>query len=307
MFNELVAIEETLLNRAAVDKLSLLAREVKMYHDSPRDDQETIRRIGDADGVLVSFRTPIGKAVLDACPNIRYIGMCCTLYDEKCCNVDVAEARRKGITVWGVRDYGDEGVVEYAISELVRFLHGFGDRQWRKDKYELTRQRIGIIGLGRTGRMLADAFRFLGAEVGYYSRSRKPEAEAAGIVYYPLHDLLYYADIVLTCLPRNTYLLGKEEFRILGDGKILMNTSIGATFDVPALCEWLESNQKSFYFCDETGMGTLAEKLTSCPNVIYTPVVAGKSIQSVERLSEKALANIERYMLENKMIFGDRN
>ena len=298
MFDRLVAIEDTLLNEDAIGRLVSYAREVKMYDDSPRDDYETIRRIGDADGVLVSFRTPIGKAVLDACPNIRYIGMCCTLYDEKCCNVDLVEARRKGVTVWGVRDYGDEGVVEYAISELVRFLHGFGNRQWRPDKYELTRQRIGIIGLGRTGRMLADAFRFLGAEVGYFSRSRKPEAEKVGIAYYSLHDLLHYADIILTCLPRNTFLLGEEEFRIIGNGKILMNTSIGATFDVPALRGWLEENPGSFYFCDGTGMGTLAGELTSYPNVIYTPVIAGKSIQSVERLSRKALANIERYLFE---------
>jgi 2-oxoglutarate ferredoxin oxidoreductase subunit gamma len=51
--------------------------------------------------------------VLDACPNIRYIGMCCTLYNPESSNVDVIEARKRGITVLGVKDYGDEGVVEY--------------------------------------------------------------------------------------------------------------------------------------------------------------------------------------------------
>ena len=277
MFNKLVAIEDTLLNRAAIDKLSSYAKEVNLYYEQPESDEEVIRRIGDADAVLVSFKTPIRKTVLDACPNIRYIGMCCTLYSPDCCNVDVRTAWEKGITVTGVKDYGDEGVVEYAISELVRFLHGFGERQWKPEKLELTRQRIGVIGLGKTGRMLADAFRFLGAEVSYYSRSRKPEAEEAGIAYYPLHHLLQHADILLTCLPRNTYLLGEEEFRLMGNGKILMNPD-------------------SFYFCDGTGMGTLAETLTPHPNVVYTPVVAGKSVQSIERLSQKALANIEQFL-----------
>lgn len=296
MFQKLVAIEDTLLSAEALKKLSDYAVQVELYNERPVDDAEIIRRIGDADAVLVSFKSPIRKCVLDACPNIRYIGMCCTLYDEKACNVDVVEARRKGITVVGVKDYGDEGVVEYAISELVRFLHGFGDRQWKADKYELTRQRLGIIGLGRTGRMLADAFRFLGAEVGYYSRTRKPDAEAAGITYYPLHDLLRQSDIVCACLPRNTFLLGEEEFRLMGNNRILMNTSIGATFDVAALKAWLKSNDNSFYFCDGTGMGTLADELAGCPQVMYTPVVAGKSIQSVGRLSQKALANIETYL-----------
>lgn len=296
MFNKLVAIEDTLLNRAAIDKLSSYAKEVNLYYEQPESDEEVIRRIGDADAVLVSFKTPIRKTVLDACPNIRYIGMCCTLYSPDCCNVDVRTAWEKGITVTGVKDYGDEGVVEYAISELVRFLHGFGERQWKPEKLELTRQRIGVIGLGKTGRMLADAFRFLGAEVSYYSRSRKPEAEEAGIAYYPLYQLLQHADILLTCLPRNTYLLGEEEFRLMGNGKILMNTSIGATFDVAALQAWLQQNPDSFYFCDGTGMGTLAETLTPHPNVVYTPVVAGKSVQSIERLSQKALANIEQFL-----------
>ena len=295
MFKKLVAVEDTLLSGEALKKLSSYAGRVELYYERPADDAETARRIGDADAVLVSFKTPISKQVLEACPNIRYIGMCCTLY-EQACNVDLQEARRRGITVLGVRDYGDEGVVEYAISELVRFLHGFGDRQWKTDKYELTRLRIGVIGLGRTGRMLADAFRFLGAEVGYYSRSRKADAEAEGIGYYPLHDLLGRSDIVCTCVPRNTCLLGEDEFRIMGNNRILMNTSIGPTFDVEALKAWLRANDNSFYFCDGTGMGTLAGELAPLLNVMYTPVVAGSSAQSRERLSQKALANIEAYL-----------
>lgn len=61
---------------------------------------------------------------MTGCPNLRYIGMCCSLYEEKSANVDIAAAREKGIVVTGVKDYGDEGVVEYVISELVRYLHG---------------------------------------------------------------------------------------------------------------------------------------------------------------------------------------
>lgn len=82
----------------------------------------------------------------------------------------------------------------------------------------------------------------------------------------------------------------------MGDNRILMNTSIGATFDVPALKDWLHENRNSYYFCDGTGMGTLTDELASCERVMYTPVVAGKSVQSVERLSTKALANIETYL-----------
>ena len=300
MFEKLVAVEDTLISEKARRQLAEYAKEVRLFDTLPENEEEVIRRIGNADGVLVSFKTQITQTVLAACPNIRYIGMCCTLYEASSCNVNLAEAHKRGITVTGVKDYGDEGVVEYVISELVRFMHGFGSRQWKTERYELTRQRIGIIGLGKTGSMLADAFRFFGAEVHYHSRSRKPQAECKGIRYLPLHELLQTCDIVLTCLPRNTYLLGEKEFRTFGNGKILMNTSIGATFDVTALKEWLLANPESFYFCDGTGMGTLADELGSLKNVIYTPVVAGKSAQSTERLSAKALANIEKFLKEEK-------
>ena len=279
-FRKIVAIEDVLINEEAVKELHTLADEVEMHYDAPADDAEIIRRIGTADAVLVSFRTRISRNVIESCPGIRYIGA----------------ARQHGITVLGVKDYGDEGVVEYAVSELVRFLHGFGDRQWKPERRELTRQKVGIIGLGKTGGMLADAFRFFGAEVCYFSRTRKQAAEQSGIKYLPLHELLGHCDIIITCLPRNTCLLGKEEFDIMGDGKILMNTSIGPTFDVAALKEWLGANSGSWYFCDGTGMGTIEDELSTVRNVAYTPVVAGKSIQSTGRLSRKALDNIRTFL-----------
>ena len=65
--------------------------------------------------------------------------------------------------------------------------------------------------------MIADALRFLGAEVYYFSRTRKPDAEAAGIAYLPLRELLPEVDILCTCLPRNTILLGADEFRLFGN------------------------------------------------------------------------------------------
>ena len=98
MFKKLVAIENTLLHEDALKKLSDYAACVELHDERAADEDELIRRIGDADAVLVSFKTTISKTVLDACPNIRYIGMCCTLY-EQACNVDLTEARKLGITV----------------------------------------------------------------------------------------------------------------------------------------------------------------------------------------------------------------
>lgn len=295
-FGKIVVVDPTGLNAWACKRLMDLGQKIVFYEDIPQSEEEIIARIGDADCVLVSYNTQIRRKVIETCPNIRYIGMCCTLYSEASANVDIAAARERGITVLGIRDYGDEGVVEYVISELVRLLHGFGDKQWKSGVYELGGQKVGIIGLGRTGRMVADALRFLGAEVSYYSRTRKPEAEDAGVTYRSLHDLLREVDIVCTCLPRNTILLGAEEFRIFGNQKILINTSVGVTFRIEDLLGWLGEDTHNFYLCDGVGIGSYADRLTQYDNVLYTPKVSGHSVQCMERLSRKVLDNIEVFI-----------
>ena len=144
--------------------------------------------------------------------------------------------------------------------------------------------------------MVADALKFFGAEVSYFSRHRKADADNAGFVYMPLDELLNKNEIICTCIPRNNYLLGKREFSILGNNKIVVNTSVGPTFDVAAMKDWLNESPDNYYLCDATGMGNVYEELKSCSNLLYTPYISGKSIQSVERLSQKALANIESYL-----------
>ena len=119
MFEKLVAIEPVSLIPSAEEELHRYAKEVVLYRDVPGSDDEMVRRIGDADAVLLSYTSRMGKEVIAQCPNIRYIGMCCSLYSEESANVDIAYARTRGIQVLGIRDYGDRGVVQ--------LLPGFGN------------------------------------------------------------------------------------------------------------------------------------------------------------------------------------
>ena len=75
---------------------------------------------------------------------------------------------------------------------------------YNKDVYK----RQGIIGLGVSGKMIADALQFMGADIAYYSRTRKPDAEAVGMAYKPLAQLLTESEVVFTCLNKNVLLLG---------------------------------------------------------------------------------------------------
>ncbi|MBT9775132.1 dihydrofolate reductase [Clostridium sp. MCC353] len=299
-FKKLVAIEPVSLVPWGEEELKQYADEIVMFDDVPAGDDEIVRRIGDADGVLLSYTSKINQYIFEHCPNIRYVGMCCSLYSEESANVDIAYARTKGITVLGIRDYGDRGVVEYVLYQLVRMLHGYDFPMWSDQPIELTDLKVGILGMGVTGGMIADALQFMGSEVSYYSRTRKPEKENQGIGYKPLHDLLKDSQVVFACLNKNVILLHEEEFNLLGNRKILFNTSIGPAFDLDALKKWLESPD-NYFCCDTEGaIGDPEGILVSQPNVVCVKMSAGRTKQAFELLSRKVLDNIRSYLV-NKL------
>ena len=76
-FQKLVAIEPVSLIPSAQEELKQYADQVILYEDIPADEEEIVRRIGDAEAVLVSYTSQIRRQVIEQCPNIRYIGMCC--------------------------------------------------------------------------------------------------------------------------------------------------------------------------------------------------------------------------------------
>ncbi|MHC1761294.1 MAG: D-isomer specific 2-hydroxyacid dehydrogenase family protein [Negativicutes bacterium] len=296
MLKKLVVIEPVNLVPSALRKLHEYANEVVLFNDVPSDDAEIIRRIGDADAVLLSYTSRIEEKVLAACPNIRYIGMCCSLYSEASANVDIRAARARNITVYGVRDYGDQGVVEYVTSELIRYLHGFGDKQWQEQPIELTDLKVGIVGLGASGQLIAAGLQALGADLYYFSRIRKPEQEDKNIKYLPLKELLNTVEVVCTCLNKNVILFTEEQFEWLGNHKIMFNTSIGPSHEIAALVKWLGHGDNEF-FCDTAaGFGDAAPQLLASPHVNCMNRSSGLTKQAIERLSEKVLKNIATFL-----------
>ncbi len=294
MFQKLAAIEPVSLVPWGEEELRRYAREVVQYGDVPSDDGEILRRIGDADAVLLSYTSRLEGAVIEQCPNLKYIGMCCSLYSRESANVDIACAERRGITVTGIRDYGDRGVVEYVLCELVRLLHGYGRPMWKEVPEEITGLKVGMVGMGVSGGMVAEALRFLGAEVSYFCRGPKEKYEAQGMRFTPLRELLESSQAVFCCLNKNVLLLGPEEFDALGTGKILFNTSIGPAFRPEDLRAWLEKGGNVFA-CDT--LGALGDpELERRADVFCADASAGRTRQAFELLTRKVLDNIKEYL-----------
>lgn len=299
-FKKLVALEPLNLIPSAEESLHSFAENVIIYNDRPANIEEIVARIGDADAVLVSYTTTLGRESLEQCSHLRYIGMCCSLYSPESANVDIPFANSRGITVTGIRDYGDEGVVEYVVSELIRCLHGFGNNKdgtprkpWREIPREITGLKVGIIGLGKSGGMIADALQFFGAEISYFSRTRKAEQEKKGFKFFPLNELLEHNEVLITCLNKNTVLLNEAEFKHLGTRKILFNTGLSPAWEEEPFVKWLSKD--NLVYCDTVGaLGS--EKLVDHPDVVCMEVSSGRTQQAFIRLSEKVLDNITHYL-----------
>lgn len=296
MFNKLVIIEPINMLDIHKSKLKDVAYEVIEFSDIPINDEEIIKRIGDADAVLLSYTSSINAYVLANVKNVKYIGMCCSLYSPESSNVDITKANELGIVVKGIRDYGDAGVAEYVIHELVEFLQGYKELRWDNIGHEITNLKCGVVGLGTSGTLIAETLKFFNAEVSYYSRTRKKDKEEEiGLIYKELNTLCQESEAIFLALNKNVFLLQKEQFDLMTGKKILFNTSIGPGFDTSALKEWLR-DKNHFFFGD-----TLA---TAGDNTIWDLDNAftinrssgGKTYQAYVRLGEKVLDNIYKFL-----------
>lgn len=277
-----------------VEQLSELP--ISIHFDYPSSDAEIINRIGDADCVLVSWHTKITEGILRASKQLKFVGMCCSLYDENSANVDIRAARELGIEVKGVRDYGDEGTLEFIFSQLVFLFQGLGQHKWRNEPTELKNKSIGIIGLGTLGLMVAKTAIHFGMHVYYYSRSRKFDLESLGISYLPLNELMQTCNIITTHLPKNTFLLNQEAFEKKKENSILINTSLGLTFEKEPFLKWLIRDPTSFAIFDGAAVGKYAGEFSNYKNIILTSHSSGFTVEAKKRLSQKVVQNMKNFL-----------
>ena len=278
----------------AEEKLNDYASEIVHYDRLPENEDELVAMIGDSDAILVRNQPLVPASVLSRCSMLKYVGMCCSLYSKESANVDIDYAEKHGITVYGIRDYGDKGVTEFVIYALVRILHGYDWPLWREKPKEITGLKIGFVGFGTSGQMTARLLKAMGAEISYFARSAKPECEKEGMHFKPLSSLLEESEVVITCLNKGVILLDEEMFRHLGSGKIMINTSIGPASDMGALERWILDDRNVFVSDTAGGVGDIYPKVKDRRNVLCPDVSAGMTIEAYDLMSKKVLDNIEK-------------
>ena len=298
MFEKIVIVEPVLLTDEGRARLSDYARRVVAYDTYCRDDAETVERIGDADCILVSYRTAISGRVLENCPRLRFIALCCSYYGPRYAKVDTVRAAELGIDFAALRGHGDNGVVEYTLSQVIDLLQGTGPRRWREQPYDLTGVRVGILGLGELGLKTARAFMALGAPVWYYSRTRKQELESDDLRYLPLEELLATVDVLSVHLNRDVCLLDGKTLPLFSPNRILVNTAVGCCCEPRALRQWLE-RPDNFYIFDKVSLSPETEALRDLPNVVYTDHITGDTLQCLQRATGQILNNLDRFLRQH--------
>jgi hypothetical protein len=233
--------------------------------------------------------------VLSQCQSLRYIGLCASKYSNlDAANVDIKAARRRGITVTAIGQYGDEATAEFIFCTLLNLCRGFEKVQWQYMPCELHGKRLGIIGMGAMGEQVLRLARGFGMEVGYFSRARKPECELSGATYMSKLELLRSSDIVSLHVPKGTRILSARSFGEMRANAVLVNTCLGMVFTPEDFEAWIKKST-NFAIMDES-TDLAYRQFRELPNVIYPPVIAGRTAESRERLSAQVLANVEAFL-----------
>ena len=259
---------------------------IRVYNFDPKDDFETKERIMGADCILVSWRTTINKEVLSAGRDLKFIFVCGTSIG----GIDLEACKKKKITVCNVVDYGDEGAVEFIVYQLLSLVRGFGRYKWKSFPAELNGKILGIIGLGAVGKLLAETALGFKMKVLYNSKSRKIEMEKRGCRFVKKQELLQKSDIISLQTPRDVRILGKEDFGLM-KGKILVNTTLGKAFKEKDFKDWIK-RPNNFAIMDESTSPDFYKEFHNLERVIFPKIYAGRTGESLTRLSEKVLYNI---------------
>lgn len=263
----------------------------------------------DAD-FLMGFIGHLEDAALTGAPRLRLVQLMSAGYDTF--NLDAARAAGVPVAVNGGANA--IAVAEHAIMLMLATLKrltslhaGVRAGEWRRGPagevrlYELWHSTVGIVGMGRIGRQVAQRLQGWEGELLYYDPFRLPatEEQAVGVAYRPLDDLLRLADVVTVHVPLNDqtrHLIDARALSIMKPSATLVNTARGELVDELALADALRQGRIAGAGLDvfEQEPPPPGHPLLALPNVVLTPHVAGPTWQSWPRRFANCFANIER-------------
>lgn len=247
---------------------------------------------------------------------IRHVALRCAGYN----NVDVAAARRLGISVARVPAYSPHAVAEHAVALLLavnrhvpRAHHRVRDGNFSIDGLmgrDLHGKTIGVIGAGTIGSIFARIMLGFGCTVLVSDVAPVPELEKAGVRPVTLRELLTSSHAIsLHCplTPETRHLLNAGTFALLPSGAIVVNTSRGALINATAAIAAVKSGhlgglaldvyeeEADLFFEDHSSaiiQDDVLMRLLSFPNVVVTSHQAFFTREAMENIASTTIGNL---------------
>jgi lactate dehydrogenase-like 2-hydroxyacid dehydrogenase len=226
---------------------------------------------------------------------------------------DLAALRARGIVVTNTPDVLSDATAEIAMLLLLGAARRAveGDRLVRSGAWDfwspafmvgkqVSGQRLGIIGMGRVGQVMARRARGFDMKVHYYNRSRLPaELEQEAIYHETVASLLGVADFLslhCTATSETTGMMNSERFALLPDGAVLVNTARGALVDEDALLAALASGKIAAagldcYVTEPGGNPAFSRH----ENIFMLPHIGSATVQTRDAMGYRALDNLDAF------------
>ena len=272
--------------------------------------EELIERAKDAD-LIITNKVKFNKENLPLLPCLKYIGVAATGYNV----IDTAETSRRGIVVTNVPAYSTDSVAQTVFAFILEHAmnvakHSEAVHQggWTNCPFfyfqvtplhELAHKTIGIVGLGRIGRKVAEIAHAFGMEILAHSRTEKTDVPDY-IRQVAVDKLFQESDfITLHCplTPQTEKLVNAEKLAMMKQTAFLINTSRGPVVDEAALADALNTGHIAGAAADtlSTEPPKADNPLLTAKNCFITPHLAWATAEAKGRLVDVLVNNIKAF------------
>jgi len=272
--------------------------------------QDIVASIGteqaaNVEGILCTMRSKIGADLIQAMPRLRVASNFAVGFD----NMDVAAATARQVLICNTPGVLDGAVADLAMGLILCTARGMvaGDAfvrsgAWNQGAAPLTRdirgKTLGLLGMGRIGRVLARTAQAFDMNVLYHNRNRDADAEARGLAQYRSRDELFQqSDFLSVHIPLSAdtrHTIGAREFGLMKTGAILINTARGPVIDEPALIDALQNGVIAGAGLDVMTTEPLPPDSPLCQmnNVVLQAHVGSATVETRRAMIELATRNL---------------
>ena len=261
--------------------------------------------------VATTGHIPCPPELLEALPNLRLVASFGVGYDA----IDVPALTARGITLTNTPDVLNDAVAELTIGMMIALAREMplADRhvregRWPAGNYRLTSQltgaRVGILGLGRIGRRVAELCAAFRMDVAYHGRHAQPDQPHR--YYADLVEMAGAVDWLVVIAPSTPATVGMVDRRVLealGPTGRVVNVARGTLIDEPALVELLTSGGLGGaaldVFVDEPHVPAA---LFDLPNVILQPHQGSATHITRRAMADLVARNLEAFFAGQPLV-----